>query len=331
LKLLSGNNVDEKKWRAFLNDNQYSSPFQSPEFYELFNHVPGLLANVYAIENDQQIKSLCVVTLQKDKGIKGFFSRRAIIYGGPILSDNAQAELAKLLEFISNDLKGRSIYIETRNFFDYSIYKNTFAGQQWKFDHYLNYHLNCSTEIVVQENLNTNRKRQIKKAFKNGAVIAEAKNINEVNEFYLILEDLYKNKIKKPLLPMEFFQAFFEKDIGKILLVKKEEKIIGGIVCPILRNKAIYELYICGLDHDYKDLSPSVMATYAAIEYGFNNNLKKFDFMGAGKPSEDYGVRDFKAKFGGELVEHGRFVKINNQFLYGLGKTALKVIQKVKK
>lgn len=58
------------------------------------------------------------------------------------------------------------------------------------------------------------------------------------------------------------------------------------------------------------------MATYAAIEYGLKNHLKIFDFMGAGKPSEDYGVRDFKGKFGGELVEHGRFIKINNALLF---------------
>ena len=31
-----------------------------------------------------------------------------------------------------------------------------------------------------------------------------------------------------------------------------------------------------------------------------------YDFGGAGKPDEEYGVRDFKAKFGGELVCYGR-------------------------
>ena len=113
-------------------------------------------------------------------------------------------------------------------------------------------------------------------------------------------------------------------------MVKWKDKIIGGIVCPVLEGKTIYELYICGLDQEYKDLSPSVMATYAAIEYGFKNGFKKFDFMGAGKPSEDYGVRDFKAKFGGDLVEHGRFIKICNPFLFNLGKAGLSILKKIK-
>ena len=52
--------------------------------------------------------------------------------------------------------------------------------------------------------------------------------------------------------------------------------------------------------------------------------------MGAGKPNEDYGVREFKSKFGGELVEFGRFERINNHFLYLIGKTGLKILKKFK-
>ena len=51
--------------------------------------------------------------------------------------------------------------------------------------------------------------------------------------------------------------------------------------------------------------------------------------MGAGSPDENYGVRDFKARFGGELVEYGRFKKILNPILYEAGKIGLKFISKV--
>ena len=115
-------------------------------------------------------------------------------------------------------------------------------------------------------------------------------------------------------------------EIGKILLVKIDNKIIGGIACVIMPDNTIYELYVCGLDKEYKDCSPSVMATFGAIEYGYKNGLKRFDFMGAGKPDENYGVRDFKEKFGGKLVEHGRFLKINNSFMFNLGKFGLKIL-----
>ncbi|HWY11248.1 MAG TPA: peptidoglycan bridge formation glycyltransferase FemA/FemB family protein [Bacteroidia bacterium] len=320
--------ISKSKWEKFLQENEHASPFQSFSFYDLFNSVPGLSANVYAIENNNKIEALCVVTMQKEKGIKGYFSRRAIIYGGPLLSSDDKEVNAKLINEITNDLKSEVIYIETRNFSDYSFAKDDFVENGWKYESYLNFHLNCSSEEIVNSNLNSNRTRQIKKAFKSGVLLEEAKTPEEVEKYYSILKDLYSKKIKKPLLPFEFFKLFFEKEIGKILLVKIENKIIGGIVSPILKNNSIYEFYICGLDQEYKDFSPGVMATYAAIQYGFKNNLKKFDFMGAGKPNEDYGVRDFKAKFGGELKEHGRFIKINNQFLFSLGKFALSVIKR---
>ena len=48
---------------------------------------------------------------------------------------------------------------------------------------------------------------------------------------------------------------------------------------------------------------------WISIDYACKNGIEKFDFMGAGSPDEDYGVRDFKAKFGGSLVEPGRFIQ----------------------
>jgi len=49
--------------------------------------------------------------------------------------------------------------------------------------------------------------------------------------------------------------------------------------------------------------------------------------MGAGKPDESYGVREFKAKFGGNLVEHGRFEMIFNKYLYHIGIIGVKFLK----
>lgn len=100
------------------------------------------------------------------------------------------------------------------------------------------------------------------------------------------------------------------------------------MMCPILQGKAIYEWYVCGLDEEYKDLYPSVMATHAAIEYAKANCLPLFDFMGAGKPNVPYGVRDFKMEFGGELIEHGRFLCVRKPLLYQIGKLGVKWLKR---
>jgi lipid II:glycine glycyltransferase (peptidoglycan interpeptide bridge formation enzyme) len=49
--------------------------------------------------------------------------------------------------------------------------------------------------------------------------------------------------------------------------------------------------------------------------------------MGAGKPDEGYGVREFKAKFGGTLVEHGRFLCVLNKSQYRIGEGFVKIMR----
>ena len=119
--------------------------------------------------------------------------------------------------------------------------------------------------------------------------------------------------------------------MGIIRLIKYEDKIIGGILAPVFEKKCIYEWYVCGLDQEYKEQFPSVLATWAGIDYAIQNNINSFDFMGVGKPDKEYGVRDFKARFGGELVSYGRLTRINNKFLYNIAEFGYNVLALFKK
>jgi serine/alanine adding enzyme len=330
LKILENIEVPEKKWKKLLDVSSFASFFQTPDFFRLINTVPGLSAMVFAVE-ESDIKALCVVTLQKEPGIKGFFSRRAIIYGGPVLYEANEANIDLLIKSVERRLKRKAIYIEIRNLNDYNAFNKIFLDNNWEYLSYQNFRVNCSAKEDPFDRFGNNRKRQIKKAIESGVLIREVTNLEEVNIFYGILSSLYKHKIGKPLLPRQFFEEFFRNNIGKYLLVVYNEKIIGGIMCPILEGRSIYELFICGLDEDYKEQSPSVMATWAAIDYANKNQIPVFDFMGAGRKDQDYGVREFKSRFGGELVEYGRYIKINNGVLYKIGEQAIKFIKRSKK
>ena len=330
MKVLLNKEVDLNKWNDLLNRAEQSSPFQTPAYYEFFNSMENLSATVHAVEQSGKVEALCVVTLQKEKGLKGYFSRRAIIYGGPLIHNQNQKALYLLLKSIRSYYRNKTIYIEIRSYFDYSMFQNQFLNSKFKYIPWLNYQVNCLNMNEVKSSMSKSRLRQIKKAIKNGAEWKEASQINEIKEFYKILEDLYQTKIKKPLLPESFFTHFFEKNLGKFLLVYYQHKITGGIMCPIYPNKTIYEFYVCGLDQEYKDQYPSVMATWAAIEYANQNNILMFDFMGAGQPKEDYGVREFKKRFGGQEVEYGRYIHVLNPALYIIGKIGLKIISILK-
>ncbi|HNR40726.1 MAG TPA: GNAT family N-acetyltransferase [Bacteroidales bacterium] len=330
MRVLINSEIHRSAWEDLLKTSNYVTPFQTLDFYRFYNSVPGSSAIAFGVERSDILLALAVVTLQKEKGIKAYFSRRAIIYGGPLMVEGEGEALGLLLETINGFLKNKTIYMETRNFCDYSFYKDLFAEYGWSYQPYLNYRVDCRSCETAWSRLNDNRRRQIKKALRNGTTVREASSLAEVRQFYRILHELYSRKIKKPLPEIGFFESFYSSSVGKYLLVFFNDKVIGGIMCPILPGKSIFEFYICGLDHEYREASPSVMATYSAIEYGCNNGLDYFDFMGAGKPDENYGVRKFKERFGGQLVEHGRFIKINNIFLYRLGKFSISLLSRLK-
>jgi lipid II:glycine glycyltransferase (peptidoglycan interpeptide bridge formation enzyme) len=60
-----------------------------------------------------------------------------------------------------------------------------------------------------------------------------------------------------------------------------------------------------------------------------NHGYRIYDFGGAGRPGEPYGVRDFKAKFGGELVDFGRHSYVHSPGRLKLTNLAYRFYRKI--
>lgn len=325
-KVISNTNkTDKQVWSEFVSNHPNGNFFQTSDFVDLINSVPNYKADViFHIEKDK-INGILVYTEQKEgSGIKGYFTNRYIVYGGPLVLNGGKEDeiVVSLLKKLKRQTN--AIYIEFRNLFDTNNLTNTFKSYNYSYKPYINYivHIppNPKETFLL---LNSSRRRQVRKSLKSGAKIINPSSIEEVQEFYQILVKLYKQKIKKPLPSWLFFKNFYLKqNIGKYFLIRFEGEIIGGIMCPIYRN-TVYEWYIAGMDVVYKNVYPSVLATWAPMQYAAKNGLKYFDFIGAGKPDDDYGVRQFKSKFGGREVEYGRYLFINKHLLYKVGKFGL--------
>jgi lipid II:glycine glycyltransferase (peptidoglycan interpeptide bridge formation enzyme) len=315
--------------------------FQTPEIFELFkktgNYEPLLFSTMG--ENDELTGILLAVIQKEHPGMLGYFSSRTVVWGGPIIkSSNSETEkliIGILLKELYKAVHLRTIYIQIRNLFDMSCYIDEFQKNGYRFDEHLNYIVETGKREETEKKVSKSKKRQIKKSLKSGAKIIEPSYIKQIEEFYHILKNLYKRKIKRPLPDWSFFKAFYElsrkNKVGKYFLIEYDKKIVGGIMCPIYKNTTIYEWYVCGLDGIYNGVYPSVLASWAPIDYALKKGLKCFDFMGAGKSDQYYGVREFKSKFGGRLVKFGRFERINNKTLFIIGKFGLKILKALKK
>ena len=324
------NEIDTQQWEQLLRSSRTKSFFQTHSCYDLYAVNKSFMQPFFiGIEDDGVLKGVIVGYIQSDGGIiKRFLSRRAIINSGPLLADDISDEaLMLLLNHCKKRLQGKAIYVEFRNFEDYSCYKNLFQRCGFKYVPHLNFHIDTSSEEVINQNLGKSRKRDIRTSFRDGAEIVENPTMDDLCQFYDILNDLYVNKVKTPLYPRSFFEHLFQQPYSTFLLVRLNGKIIGGTVCVTLPGHAVYEWFACGEDGVYKNIYPSTVATYAAIQYAAKNGYHHFDMMGAGKPDESYGVREFKAKFGGQLVEHGRFLAVINPLLYEIGKMGVKIMK----
>jgi len=332
--ILHKDDISTSKWESFISENPFTTPFQTPNFFRFYNSVSGLSAQVYSVEESDELLALCVVTFQKESGIKAYFSRRAIIYGGPVLAEvpKKREALKFLLESIQADIKRKVIYIETRNFNDYSDYKVSFATELWHYEPYLNIRISLAGKSIgeILEALKYNRRREINLSVKEGAIFRAADTIAEVTEIYRILEDLYKQRVNLPLPALEFFLRLYQSDAGKVFVVMHNDKVIGGSFCFYYPGNSIFTMYYCGSRDYHPRIFPTHLAIIAAIDFGVKNDLKMIDLMGAGKPGKEYGVRKYKSEFGGEMVEHGRFLRICTPLLFTVGKMALSLIKRIK-
>lgn len=345
--LLFGNeHINRKAWQQFALESPTASWFQTPEAYDFYASLPEMMTPfVVAVsrkssatcKDDMHIVS-CDINASTDikentvsydlKGlilgyitcehnsIKQYFSRRAIIYGGPLLAaDILDEELQSLLLTLGTWLRKKAIYIETRNFSDYSRWRSVFEQCDFRYQQHFDMFIDCSDHDGMLARIHDSKLRQIRKLQNEGVEITEAVGVDEIREYYELLKQLYKTKVRTPLFPFEFFTTFVAQKRGVLLLAKQNGTVIGGILCPIFNGKVLYEWYVVG---------PAIV-TWAAMDYANNHGLPLFDLMGAGEPDVPYGVRDFKMQFGGELHEFGRFICVKHKLLYNLGKIIISI------
>ena len=327
IKTLKYSEINTEQWQNLAQISPFSSYFQTKECYDFYCSMSFLEPFVFGVsENEKLVGIICGYIVADGGKIKRFFSRRAIIAGGALLDEKISEKALKiLLNFTMKSLKNKAIYIEIRNYNDYSKFKNVFAESNFIYNEHLNFHLPINSE--TETNISDSKRKEIKTAQKNNVQYVETKDVAEITAFYKILKNLYKKEIKLPLFPLEFFLKLAQLPCGKIFVIKHNGFVIGGMACVALSKKVLYEWFACGNKNAEKQLYPSVMATFAGIDYAIKNGFAIYDFMGAGKPEKDYGVRDFKAKFGGNLVKYGRFLYICKPLLYNFGKIALKIIK----
>ncbi|MFX0126496.1 MAG: GNAT family N-acetyltransferase, partial [Candidatus Hodarchaeota archaeon] len=157
----------------------------------------------------------------------------------------------------------------------------------------------------------------------------KVENESEMKELYHTLEQTYKH-IKIPLADESLFIAVLHelipRNLAQAKLIQLKNETIAGKIFLLFEGK-IHSWY-AGWNREYSKYNPNEFGTWKMLQWGCINNYKVFDFGGAGKPTERYGVRDYKMQFGGSLVNFGRYQSFIHPYYYKLSELGFKIWRK---
>lgn len=341
------------QWCSFAADHPNASYYQSASFFRFAGSWPEAEPVLLACVADdgsatQVLGSLLAVVVHEPYGgvvagrlmrpLYRALSRRTLVYGGPLLAPAPQQEQADtllvLLQALHDAVGKRSHFIQFRNAYDLSPFRDAFKSLGYRWQDRLNMLVDTTSEQQAWASMSGSRRRQVRSSLQRGATIVDAPTPAQADQLYAILRELYKKKVRKPLPSKAFFQALAsaKADEAQMLAVCLDGRVIGGIACTLLPAKVMHEWYVCGLDNEYRQqkIYPSVLATWAGVRQAARLHIPVFDFMGLGQPGTPYGVRDFKARFGGQWVNHGRYVRKNNLWLYAIASAGFQIWKRIR-
>jgi len=306
--------INSNKWDEFIKSHPDGNIFQTHQMMKVYentiNYEPLFLAVLDEVDEVQAIILACII--KEFDGILGSFTARSIIHGGPIyISGNTGLEAQeKLMETYDKIINKKAIYTEIRNMWHIP---NNINFNGYNYENHQDIFIDLrKTEEELMKAIKRDKKRAIKKAIDNGINLIKIDNKDKIDYFYEILTETY-NTVKVPLADKSKFKSVYDylvlNGMADYFLAELDGKYIGGRLELYYKNR-IYDWY-AGASANSTTYYPNEFLVWHIIKWGSQNGFRSFDFGGAGKPDVEYGVRSFKERFGGEMVNFGRLIKIH--------------------
>jgi len=329
-KIIDATEISREKWWEFTDNTENCNIFSTPYMYDVWNLTPGYKPFAFfAMDDNEEINGILTGYLETvSKGILSKISTRAVLMQSPVALDDEA--LSSLLKHYLTFIKRKAVYTEIRNNYDTSIQRNIYESLGFIYEEHLNILIDLSQEETnLWNNIHPNRRKMINRA-KKGGIIIKILSLEDLENAYLILKDLYNSK-NLPLPPHNFFYYALNTNNNKAKM-----EIYGAYINNVLiaiqfilkYKETVTALYTASKKEYYKmrhnDILPWVIFVRSKQE-----GYKVFDFGGAGKPNVPYGVRDYKMSFGGKIVNYGRYYFYHSKPLFKIAETGFKSLQKI--
>jgi hypothetical protein len=323
------------QWRAFVDENPTGNIFHTPEIFEVYTHTNGFFPELWAaVDNDQILALLTPVHISLQDGLLRRLTTRTVVYGSVLSLPNQKGEraLRHLLQEYKKTSGRKSLFTEMRNISPLGQLLSSLVDEGFAYEEHLNYLINLNRPVdAIFKSIGKRTQKNIRKGTNKALVkIEQITQKSELMDCYRLLDMTYR-AAHVPLADFSMFEAAFDILGSKGMIIFSIAKVgneAAATSVELLYKDVLYGWY-GGMDRKFASYMPNELLMWHILSWGAENGFKQYDFGGAGKPDEEYGVRDFKAKFGGDLVSFGRNIWVPYPALMSLSKFAYKTIRHV--
>jgi serine/alanine adding enzyme len=328
--------LDEKIWREFVDQHPQGNIFHTPEMFQVFararHHRPTLWG---AIGDDGELEALmCPVQVTVLDGPVRRLTTRAVVYGSVLCQPAPAGEraLVALLRDYARRARSEVLFTELRNLSDLSPIQGVLQQQGFAYEDHLNFLIDLKYPVEsILQNIGARTRKHIRQALHKGNVIVEeVRQASQLGPWHALVSQSYR-AAQVPLGDRSLFEAAFDilqpAGMIKFWLARIDDAYVAASA-ELLFKDVIYGWY-SGVDRAYVAETPGEVLMWHVLRWGCENGYRMYDFGGAGKPSEPYGVRDFKAKFGGRLVCFGRNIEVHAPGLLRVSELGYRVYRRL--
>jgi serine/alanine adding enzyme len=325
---------DTVAWREFVWEHPKGCIFHTPEMVDVCsateNYRPVVLS-----ASDSHGKILALIVSSRIQTLRfplGWISSRAVSWAEPLCAPTAEGQeaLHQLLKRYDRRVRNGVLYSEVRMFDAAGPEGEVMNRAGYAYEDHLNYLVDISRDPeAMLTTIKRQAKQNIKKAQRAGAEVVEVDE-TAVESVYALIQETYQHA-SVPVADISLFRSLF-RVLGPAGMLKCFEVVYQGRPVAV----SLYLLYKNRMYHWYQgskrleSIYPSELGIWRAMCWGHEHGYTVYDFGGAGRPNETYGPRVFKGKFGGELVNLGRYRKVYAPWKLALATSAYESVRRVK-
>jgi CelD/BcsL family acetyltransferase involved in cellulose biosynthesis len=314
-------------WDDYVRTHPKGTIFHTSNMISVFqaakSHEPLALA---AVDADGEIMALLVaVRVQTLPDPLGRVSSRSIFYAEPLCDDDPHSidALTALIAHHDRLMRHSTLFTEIRPLLAPGPERIALERCGYQYMDYLNFIVDVSRPAdVLWRRLLRDARRGVRQFERSGFQTRPVETPRGVDQLYQCLLASYGNA-NVPLAHQSLFDAAFAilHPSGEIRIeaVMKDDVPIAMLATLNYRKTAF--AWYCGTQR-MRGFSPLDSLFWRELLWSHEHGFTTFDMGGAGWPGEPYGVRRYKAKFGGALVHYGRYRKVYSPWRMALAERA---------